>query len=450
MTEQVPSTLSVDSQLNNDSSNALIQEIAFTNQISVQWDELRVVLKQRLDQVLKSGSLVYTAPSVTNPLTIKLAPKSSADTGQVDVQTPLTPTVATPIPTPIPSTPASQASSEQESSNNNQDQPQVPDQSLIESTLEESHEQHKDEDKKKSETESRTDETNIDDGKTTKEDTQNVENVENVESQPKDQNITSESNLEPLKESELTVQANVDEDILNNGSPMVPVSKDTLLVETPEGYHTRINALLDAFPSAPFTIQRICELLSNPTEHHTNVIKYLRAVEKVLMITSSVSEFSNPAYNGVSALDEDNNNAQSSAKTTANGDYSRSTNLNFMSIAEEATSEGSNDQEVQTGAVQNGSTEQTEEFATTSQNNTGVSLTAAQSEDGADEASGMEVESTTTDMDLDLSSGLNSMDGVEDGKDIQSSNNNENDVKNGSSNIQVDSEVDGGMELDQA
>ena len=70
-----------------------------------------------------------------------------------------------------------------------------------------------------------------------------------------------------------------------NGLKMVPMSKDTLLLETPEAYHERINGLLNVFTSPPFTIQRVCELLLNPTEHHANLIKYLRAVEKVMFPT---------------------------------------------------------------------------------------------------------------------------------------------------------------------
>ncbi|KAJ3294126.1 protein phosphatase 4, regulatory subunit 2 [Borealophlyctis nickersoniae] len=36
----------------------------------------------------------------------------------------------------------------------------------------------------------------------------------------------------------------------------------------------------------PFTLQRLCELSIRPTEHHKTVWKYLRALEKVLLVTS--------------------------------------------------------------------------------------------------------------------------------------------------------------------
>jgi serine/threonine-protein phosphatase 4 regulatory subunit 2 len=41
----------------------------------------------------------------------------------------------------------------------------------------------------------------------------------------------------------------------------------------------------------PFTIQRVCELCLRPTEHYKTVGKYLRAVEKSLLVTSSWEAF---------------------------------------------------------------------------------------------------------------------------------------------------------------
>ncbi|KAF9967987.1 hypothetical protein BGZ73_000296 [Actinomortierella ambigua] len=96
-------------------------------------------------------------------------------------------------------------------------------------------------------------------------------------------------------------------------------SRDLPAYETPDAYHQRICGLLSAFTSPPFTIQRICELLLDPTAHHTLVTKYLRAVEKVLNITSSIDEFSNPAYVGVSALDSKEGGEQ--GESSANGGY---------------------------------------------------------------------------------------------------------------------------------
>ncbi|KAG0233472.1 hypothetical protein BGW42_007429 [Actinomortierella wolfii] len=106
-------------------------------------------------------------------------------------------------------------------------------------------------------------------------------------------------------------------------------SRDLPAYETPAAYHKRICELLAAFSSPPFTIQRICELLLDPTAHHTLVTKYLRAVEKVLNITSSIDEFSNPSYIGVSALDAKEGGQ---AEFTLNGGYSTTMQSDDTSI----------------------------------------------------------------------------------------------------------------------
>ncbi|KAJ2817538.1 hypothetical protein IWW50_006135 [Coemansia erecta] len=53
----------------------------------------------------------------------------------------------------------------------------------------------------------------------------------------------------------------------------------------------RISYSLHTFDEAPFTIQRIAELLAWPERHYRNVLKFLRAVERVVYVTSTVDEF---------------------------------------------------------------------------------------------------------------------------------------------------------------
>ncbi|KAJ2779562.1 hypothetical protein GGI15_003835 [Coemansia interrupta] len=53
----------------------------------------------------------------------------------------------------------------------------------------------------------------------------------------------------------------------------------------------RIGYCLRTFEEAPFTIQRIAELLAWPEKHYRNVLKFLRAVERVVYVTSTVDEF---------------------------------------------------------------------------------------------------------------------------------------------------------------
>ncbi|KAJ3031345.1 Serine/threonine-protein phosphatase 4 regulatory subunit 2 [Rhizophlyctis rosea] len=56
--------------------------------------------------------------------------------------------------------------------------------------------------------------------------------------------------------------------------------------ETIDEYLQRISTAMNIFDRPPFTLQRLCELATRPTEHHKTVWKYLRAVEKVLLVTS--------------------------------------------------------------------------------------------------------------------------------------------------------------------
>ncbi|KAJ2671420.1 hypothetical protein IWW42_003379 [Coemansia sp. RSA 1085] len=53
----------------------------------------------------------------------------------------------------------------------------------------------------------------------------------------------------------------------------------------------RISYSLHSFDEAPFTIQRISELLAWPDRHYRNVLKFLRAMERVVYVTSTVEEF---------------------------------------------------------------------------------------------------------------------------------------------------------------
>lgn len=59
--------------------------------------------------------------------------------------------------------------------------------------------------------------------------------------------------------------------------------------ESIEDFQMRIWAILDSFDKPPFTIQRLCELVTISQEQHKNIWKYLRAIEKVLLVTSCLS-----------------------------------------------------------------------------------------------------------------------------------------------------------------
>lgn len=59
--------------------------------------------------------------------------------------------------------------------------------------------------------------------------------------------------------------------------------------ESIEDFQMRIWSILDSFDEPPFTIQRLCELTTISHEQHKTVWKYLRAIEKVLLVTSCIS-----------------------------------------------------------------------------------------------------------------------------------------------------------------
>ncbi|KAF9897329.1 protein phosphatase 4, regulatory subunit 2 [Lobosporangium transversale] len=399
MVEHNETTASVD-------SNALIEEISLTNQISVPWEELRLILKARLVHVLESKQLIYTPPTVTNPLTTKLKPLTD------DIAAPVSSAVLIPL-------------TDQTNFQTNAENPPPTHVSEQGGKEEEQIAKGNTKDEPKEETKPSGQESPVTasaegpvEGKTTSE-TSTVGQTEVSDSTNASQSTT------PVVE--VTAE---------NRPPMIPISKDTLLVETPEGYHERINGLLDAFTSAPFTIQRVCELLHNPTEHHSNLIKYLRAVEKVLMITSSINEFSNPAYNGPSALDEDTEKA--AGATIANGDYSKATDLNFALISETPLptpeSEDVKDSDVLPVDAVEG----------VAQNHQ-----ANQAINGSDEAvkedDGMDVEKTMADVSSDMevdAAAASTMDGIE--KEVDKHDMEER------KDIQPGSDVVGSMELDEA
>ncbi|KAI0780872.1 PPP4R2-domain-containing protein [Trametes elegans] len=77
----------------------------------------------------------------------------------------------------------------------------------------------------------------------------------------------------------------------NPNNPNPPPPKIDMDEKETEEMRTSIHAQLDGFDAAPFTIQRICELCVRPREHYKYIGKYLRAVEKCLLVTSSWDTF---------------------------------------------------------------------------------------------------------------------------------------------------------------
>ncbi|KAF9551521.1 hypothetical protein EC957_008190 [Mortierella hygrophila] len=334
----------------------IIRQIALTNQLTVSWDDLRKALKDELELVLESNQLTYTASRVTNPLTTALTaiPSTIATTAEdassiTDANTTGQEQV----------TAGEALSTDTTTKASEDDQPHVPENDQETQQPQDTHTQEATTTTTAEAADKKPEGSvvQVEGGQATsteaivsKDDTPEGAEAKDKESQEEfngpasveKQDDDDYKNKEKTPEQQEQGQP-VNEDAAN----VVPISINTLLLETPQGYHDRIRGLLDAFSSAPFTIQRVCELISSPTEHHTNLIKYLRAVEKVLMITSSISEFSNPAYNGPSALDEKDDEAhQRGGEGTVNGDYSQSKNLDFSLIStKRPSSDGSDDED---------------------------------------------------------------------------------------------------------
>ncbi|KAI0665208.1 PPP4R2-domain-containing protein [Cubamyces menziesii] len=77
----------------------------------------------------------------------------------------------------------------------------------------------------------------------------------------------------------------------NPNNPNPPPPKIDLDEKQAGEMRDSIHAQLDEFDGTPFTIQRVCELCVRPRQHYKYIGKYLRAVEKCLLVTSSWDAF---------------------------------------------------------------------------------------------------------------------------------------------------------------
>ena len=54
------------------------------------------------------------------------------------------------------------------------------------------------------------------------------------------------------------------------------------------GIKNKVFEQLDAFAGIPFTVQRLAELLTSPRRHYKRTDKFMRALEKNMLIVSTV------------------------------------------------------------------------------------------------------------------------------------------------------------------
>ncbi|KAG0340478.1 hypothetical protein BG000_011861 [Podila horticola] len=323
--------------------DSLIHKVALTNQITVPWEDLRTALQEKLEVAIKYAGLVYTDPFITNPITTTLAAENTSIPDLSELSA---------VPVNVPEASTQEETAEAKETKREQDQDQ-------EKTI-------------------------------TTEATTEATTITTTEESAKEEETTNTPANTPVDDKVEVTAPTVGSNGPATPPRMVPVSKETLILETPAGYHARINQLLNAFTSAPFTIQRVCELLDNPTEHHSSLIKYLRAVEKVLMITSSISEFSNPAYSGPSALDGDLDSSEKKT-SSSNGDFSRH-NLDLSLIATTAVEQEDEEEEE----------EEQQEESFTSPTKGSTETEEAQMETQAQEAEEMDVEKLNDESDMDV------------------------------------------------
>ncbi|KAI9480495.1 MAG: PPP4R2-domain-containing protein [Benjaminiella poitrasii] len=62
--------------------------------------------------------------------------------------------------------------------------------------------------------------------------------------------------------------------------------KDKSIKQSVDDLSMKITHIINDHKNCPFTIQRLCELVIEPKKYYKMYIKYLRAVEKVLLVTS--------------------------------------------------------------------------------------------------------------------------------------------------------------------
>ncbi|XP_070494814.1 serine/threonine-protein phosphatase 4 regulatory subunit 2, partial [Chironomus tepperi] len=79
---------------------------------------------------------------------------------------------------------------------------------------------------------------------------------------------------------------------------------------------------LDSFSAAPFTIQRISELLADPRKQYSRIDKFMRAVEKNILVVSTVSP-------GRNRSEEKSENGDSLDSVGLNGDFSSDVNVDI-------------------------------------------------------------------------------------------------------------------------
>lgn len=95
---------------------------------------------------------------------------------------------------------------------------------------------------------------------------------------------------------------------------------------------------VESFTSAPFTIQRLCELVTDPTKHYDRTDKYMRGIEKNVLVVSTIeprpgqgdgNNVNNPVVNGM--LNDSPRDDNDTLNGHENTDSVSSSNINASS-----------------------------------------------------------------------------------------------------------------------
>lgn len=127
--------------------------------------------------------------------------------------------------------------------------------------------------------------------------------------------------------------------------PNVPIFKYDVM-------RKRLIDYMDTFTSAPFTIQRICELITEPRRHYKRTDKFMRALEKTMLVVTTIEPHRNgnegrhsPLMNGIVERSSSSSSSSPSSpqSTDSNEKTSSESDPEQMQPTSQANLEGSDD-----------------------------------------------------------------------------------------------------------
>jgi len=101
----------------------------------------------------------------------------------------------------------------------------------------------------------------------------------------------------------------------------------------------RFLVALESFDEAPFTVQRLCELILSPEKVYSTYFKYISALEKMVNITSTLPTLSSQQIQAINATgvislqpEDDSNTTSTSSNNLTLDDYPTSMNVDLNGV----------------------------------------------------------------------------------------------------------------------